>query len=200
MENCKSRCDAAGPLLFRCFRSKAASHDDANRTTTTMLGEEQAVELLHNPNPDVDVWDTVPNRPSFFLPAPGESNASRVFLRRVSGRYPQEHCVQRNTTGEVAWTLKLTKFTPLGRGGVSHARVSCKQAAADGFRLTGKHHPRTVIVCNAALCSQVRHTNRSRMARGAFIFCAARRLHSSACVCVCDCTHQCSAPGGQAQS
>ena len=149
-----------------------------------MLGEEQAVELLHNPSPDVDVWDTVPNRPSFFLPAPGESDASRVFLRRVSGKYPKEQYVQRNAKGEVAWTLKLTKFTPLDRGGASRAHVSCKQAAAGGFRLTGKHHPPTAIVCNADLCSQVRHTNRSRMARGAFIFCTARRLHSSACVCV----------------
>ena len=109
-----------------------------------MLGEGQASELLFNPKPNVDVWGTVPNRPSFFMPAPDEeSGALRVILRRRgSGNCPKEHLVQRNDNGEAAWTLKLTKFTPLGRGGVSHARISCKRAAIDGFSLTGKYkHP-----------------------------------------------------------
>ena len=97
------------------------------------MDEDKASALLDDTNASVDVWNRLPNTKGYYQKA---LEKPLVFLVRSGGRDPKDNYMKQRT-GK-AWALNPSGFRPLkSRVDLKYARLSCKQAVADGYSLTG---------------------------------------------------------------
>ena len=95
----------------------------------TMLGEDEAADILNDLNPACDIFATRPSLAEYFQ---GKQSPLIFVVRHSCSNW--DNYVPQRSAGR--WTLKCQGFKPLGVSGLQHASVSCAQAKTDSFLLT----------------------------------------------------------------